>query len=85
MGTFLFDNNILDNSAAGNEMPDRTERNKLPHEWCWTPAMVHLGTYSFMNISQRLKLPEDAVTAAETHELLYCKGLRSSRSITGMK
>lgn len=60
MGTFLFDNNILDNSAAGNEMASGTERNKLPHEWYWTPAMVHLGTYPCMNISQKLKLPEDA-------------------------
>lgn len=47
-------------------MASRTEGNKLPYEWYWTAAMVHLGTYPCMNISQQLKLTVDTVTAAET-------------------
>ncbi len=60
----------LDNGAAGNEMARGTEGNKLPYEWYWPPAMVHLGTYPYMNISQQLKLTVDTVTAAAIHRFM---------------
>lgn len=53
-----------------NEMACRTEGYKLPYDWYWTPAMVHLGTYPSMNISQQPKLTVGAVTAAVMHRVM---------------
>lgn len=54
-------------------MLSSTEGNKLPYECYWTPAMVHIGTYPCMNISQQLKLPVGRVTAAGIYTFMqYC-------------
>ena len=51
-------------------MVSRTGGNKLPYEWFWTPAMLHLGTYPCMNISQQLKLTIHTATAAVIHRFM---------------
>lgn len=51
-------------------MASRTEGDKLPYVWCWTLAMVHIGTYPCVNISQQLKPPVHTVSAAES--VHYC-------------
>ena len=62
-------------------MASRKEGNKLPYEWFWIPAMVHLGAYACTNISQELKLLVDTVTSAGTHRYINHDVLRTAFSM----
>lgn len=61
-------------------MARRTEGNKLSYEGFWTLAMVHIGTYPCMNISQQLTLPVHPVSVAEIHCYRYLESHRGTQS-----
>lgn len=56
--------------AAANEKASRTGGNKIPYEWNWPPAKVHLGTNAIMNVFLKLDTVLQEHTAAGAHRLL---------------